>query len=63
MLLIIALAAAPFACTVLKVRDGDGPLWCTNGVKVRVAGKQAPDFERQALPPTSRWVRMQRCRG
>ena len=32
-------------CEVIKVHDGDGPLWCANGVKVRVAGIQAPDFE------------------
>lgn len=41
----IAAALAPFACAVIKVHDGDGPLWCANGLKVRVAGIQAPDFE------------------
>lgn len=35
----------PFVCQVVKVHDGDGPLWCANGRKVRVAGVQAPDFE------------------
>ena len=35
-----------FVCQVAKVYDGDGPLWCKNGIKVRVAGVQAPDFER-----------------
>jgi endonuclease YncB( thermonuclease family) len=39
------LAVAPFACEVVRVHDGDGPLWCANGVKIRVAGIQAPDFE------------------
>lgn len=42
------LAAAPlptFHCTVTRVHDGDGPLWCANGIKIRVAGIQAPDFE------------------
>lgn len=34
----------PFICEVVKVHDGDGPLWCRNGRKVRVAGIQAPDF-------------------
>lgn len=34
-----------FSCTVTRVHDGDGPLWCANGVKIRVAGIQAPDFE------------------
>ncbi|WP_445191243.1 thermonuclease family protein [Sphingomonas sp. Tas61C01] len=45
MIIAAALLAAPFACIVTKVHDGDGPLWCVNGVKVRVAGIQAPDFE------------------
>lgn len=35
----------PFSCTVTRVHDGDGPLWCTNGIKVRIAGVQAPDYE------------------
>lgn len=35
----------PFICEVVKVHDGDGPLWCQSGQKVRVAGIQAPDFE------------------
>lgn len=42
----IMLAALPaFTCDVVRVHDGDGPLWCRSGEKVRVAGIQAPDFE------------------
>lgn len=33
-----------FACEVIRVHDGDGPLWCRSGEKIRVAGVQAPDF-------------------
>jgi endonuclease YncB( thermonuclease family) len=33
-----------FACEVVRVHDGDGPLWCRSGEKVRIAGVQAPDF-------------------
>lgn len=33
-----------FVCEVVKVHDGDGPLWCRSGQKVRVAGIQAPDY-------------------
>ncbi|MBB4154133.1 endonuclease YncB(thermonuclease family) [Sphingomonas jinjuensis] len=33
-----------FTCEVVRVHDGDGPLWCRSGEKVRVAGIQAPDF-------------------
>jgi endonuclease YncB( thermonuclease family) len=42
---LIVVAAASFSCTVTRVYDGDGPLWCDNGIKIRVAGIQAPDFE------------------
>jgi endonuclease YncB( thermonuclease family) len=48
LILLLLLAAAPlssFQCTVTRVHDGDGPLWCANGIKIRVAGIQAPDFE------------------
>jgi len=43
--LMLAAASPAFTCVVTRVHDGDGPLWCANGVKVRVAGIQAPDFE------------------
>jgi endonuclease YncB( thermonuclease family) len=33
-----------FVCEVVRVHDGDGPLWCSDGRKVRIAGVQAPDF-------------------
>lgn len=34
-----------FACDVIRVHDGDGPLTCASGIKVRIAGVQSPDFE------------------
>jgi hypothetical protein len=39
-----AVTTAPFTCVVIRVHDGDGPLWCRSGQKIRVAGIQAPDF-------------------
>ena len=39
------LPTAPFVCAVVRVHDGDGPLWCANGIKVRIALVQAPDYE------------------
>jgi endonuclease YncB( thermonuclease family) len=49
MLFLMALAAAgTFSCTVTRVHDGDGPLWCASGIKVRIAGVQAPDFKSAA---------------
>ncbi|MDO6414303.1 hypothetical protein Q4F19_07905 [Sphingomonas sp. BIUV-7] len=43
--LLLVAATSPFSCVVTRVHDGDGPLWCANGVKVRIAGVQAPDFQ------------------
>lgn len=34
----------PFVCQVVRVHDGDGPLWCRSGERVRIAGIQAPDY-------------------
>lgn len=44
--ILIAAAALPsFTCDVIRVHDGDGPLWCRSGQKVRIASVQAPDFK------------------
>jgi endonuclease YncB( thermonuclease family) len=62
LILPLLLAAAPlpaFQCTVTRVHDGDGPLWCSNGAKIRVAGIQAPDFE--AAEPCRRRHRSYVC--
>lgn len=53
------IAAAPFTCEVVRVHDGDGPLWCATGQKVRVAGIQAPDFE--SAEPCRRPARARRA--
>ena len=45
MILLATAAAAAFQCDVIRVYDGDGPLWCQSGEKMRIAGIQAPDFE------------------
>ncbi|MFK3888491.1 thermonuclease family protein [Sphingomonas sp. NPDC079357] len=45
------MTAAPppsLICHVVHVHDGDGPLWCRSGEKIRIAGVQAPDFESAA---------------
>jgi endonuclease YncB( thermonuclease family) len=34
-----------FTCNVIRVHDGDGPLTCANGARIRIAGVQSPDFE------------------
>ena len=46
MISMVSAAALPaFTCDVVRIHDGDGPLWCRSGEKVRVAGIQAPDFQ------------------
>jgi endonuclease YncB( thermonuclease family) len=46
LLLALALVAGqPFTCRVISVHDGDGPFHCADGVSIRLAGVQAPDFE------------------
>jgi hypothetical protein len=38
-------AGAGFACTPVAVWDGDGPIWCAEGPKVRIAGVAAPELD------------------
>lgn len=45
---LLATAMTPFTCHVIRVHDGDGPLWCRTGERIRIAGIQAPDFENAA---------------
>ena len=48
----------PFVCQVQRIHDADGPLWCANGAKVRVAGVNAREVDgscRRGAPcPTMR---------
>lgn len=58
-------AAAPiipgrqvFACTPTEVWDGDGPIWCAEGPKIRIAGVAAREIDGscrrgQPCPPVS----------
>ena len=34
-----------FACSVIKVHDGDGPVWCSEGERVRLAGIAARELD------------------
>jgi endonuclease YncB( thermonuclease family) len=34
-----------FACTTVQVWDGDGPLWCAEGPRVRLAGIEAREMD------------------
>ena len=41
----IAPAGQIFACTPTAVWDGDGPIWCAEGPKVRIAGVAAREID------------------
>jgi len=60
---LIALAAVisagtTFSCTPTRVWDGDGPIWCAEGPKIRLAGIAAKEIDEtckknQPCPPAS----------
>ncbi len=46
-----ALAAGlTFTCTLTRVWDGDGPVWCAEGPKVRLAGIAAREMDGTCRP-------------
>lgn len=52
------LAGALFLCTPVAVWDGDGPIWCADGRKIRLAGIAAREIDgscrtNQPCPPAS----------
>jgi len=58
MLTEIIAAGAAFACTPTAVWDGDGPIWCAEGPRIRVAGVAAREIDnsckaRQPCPAIS----------
>lgn len=40
-----ALLAVTFACTPTRVWDGDGPIWCAEGPRIRLAGIAAREID------------------
>ncbi len=38
-------AGKRFACTPIKVYDGDGPIWCAEGPRIRLAGIAAREMD------------------
>jgi hypothetical protein len=46
----IIAAGATFACTPVAVWDGDGPIWCAEGPKVRIAGVAAREMDGSCKP-------------
>src|SRR3546814_18590365 len=41
----IAAAGLRFLCTPTRVADGDGPVWCAEGPRIRIAGIAARELE------------------
>lgn len=46
----IEAAGATFKCTPTAVWDGDGPIWCAEGPKVRIAGVAAREMDGTCRP-------------
>lgn len=44
-LLQVVAAGVSFTCTPTRVWDGDGPIWCAEGPKVRLAGIAAREID------------------
>lgn len=54
----VVAAGEVFACTPTEVWDGDGPIWCAEGPKIRLAGVAAREIDgscrlRQPCPGVS----------
>ncbi len=43
-------AGASFTCTPTRVWDGDGPIWCAEGPKIRLAGIAAREIDETCKP-------------
>lgn len=41
----IVAAGTTFSCTPVAVWDGDGPVWCAEGPKIRIAGVAAREMD------------------
>jgi len=46
----IVAAGASFTCTPTGVWDGDGPIWCAEGPKIRLAGIAAREIDETCRP-------------
>lgn len=46
----IVAAGLAFTCTPTHVRDGDGPIWCAEGPRIRLAGIAARNIDQTCRP-------------
>ena len=50
MLTEVVTAGAAFLCTPTAVWDGDGPIWCAEGPKIRLSGIAAREIDETCRP-------------
>lgn len=50
MLTEIVAAGSAFLCTPTAVWDGDGPIWCAEGPRIRIAGVAAREIDGSCKP-------------
>lgn len=46
----VVAAGTTFACTPIRVWDGDGPIWCAEGPRVRLAGIATREIDESCRP-------------
>jgi len=46
----VVASGATFTCTPVAVYDGDGPIWCAEGPKIRLAGIAAREMDGSCKP-------------
>jgi endonuclease YncB( thermonuclease family) len=46
----IVSAGTSFTCTPVRVWDGDGPIWCAEGPRIRLAGIAAREMDGSCRP-------------
>ena len=46
----VVAAGRTFTCTPTAVWDGDGPIWCAEGPKIRIAGVAAREIDESCRP-------------
>lgn len=46
----IVASGAAFACTPTQVWDGDGPIWCAEGPRIRLSGIAAREIDETCRP-------------
>lgn len=50
MLAQVVAAGTSFTCTPVRVWDGDGPIWCAEGPRIRLAGIAAREMDGSCRP-------------